>query len=137
MNTLVLFYSYSGHTKTIAQDLAEKESCEIAEIKDVRRPGKLKAYTAGIIASIRGKEWAIQPLSIDLDAYDRVILLAPIWAGNPPPAFNAALSQLSAGKTVALKMVSGSGKSGCKERLETAITAKGSTLESFDDIKAQ
>lgn len=135
MKTLVLFYSYSGHTKAIAQELATKEGADIAEIKDIRRPGKLKAYTAGIVASIRGKAWPIQPPAVDWTAYNRVILLAPVWADNPPPAVNAMLNLLPEAKTVAVKMVSASGKSGCKERLEAIIKAKGGSIEAFEDIK--
>jgi len=63
-------------------------------------------------------------------------LLSPVWADNPPPAFNALLEQLPEGKSVSLRMISASGKSGCKERLETAIKARGCTLESFENIKA-
>ena len=49
MNTLVSFYSYSEKTKAIGVELAAKESAVLSEIKDVKRPGKLKAYTVGII----------------------------------------------------------------------------------------
>ena len=136
MKTLVIFYSYSGKTKVIAQEFATKESADIAEIKDARSLGKLKAYTAGIVASIRGKAWRIQPLSVDLTKYDRFVLLAPVWADNPPPAFNALLELLPERKSIAVKMVSMSGKSNCRERLEAAIRAKGGVLESFEDIKA-
>ena len=136
MKTVIVFYSYSGKTKAFATELAAKESADLEEIKDTKRPGKLKAYTAGIVAAIRGKAWPIQPLIADLEKYDRLILLSPVWADNPPPAFNAILELLPAGKTVAVKMISMSGKSNCRERLEAAIRAKGGTLESFDDIKA-
>ena len=136
MNTLVIFYSYSGKTKAIAEALAAKESGNIAEIKDVSRPGKLKAYTAGIISSIRGKAWPIQPLDIDFTDYSRIILLSPIWAGNPPPAVNGFLEILPTGKSVVAKMVSMSGESNCKERVEAVIAAKGSIPESYEDIKA-
>jgi flavodoxin len=135
-DTAVIFYSYSGKTRIIAGELAAKESADIAEIKDIKRPNKLKAYTIGIFASLKGKAWAIQPLEINLDEYDRLILLAPVWANNPPPPFNAMLEQLSQGKTILIKMISASGKSNCKERLEAKIRAKGSVLESFEDIKA-
>ena len=136
MKTLVIFYSYSGKTKVIAQGLASKEFADITEIKDAKPLGKLKAYTAGIVASIRGKAWPIQPLNVDLREYGRLILLAPVWADNPPPAFNAMLKLLPEGKTIAVKMVSMSGKSNCRERLESAVKAKSGTLESFEDIKA-
>jgi len=135
MKTLIIFYSYSGNTKAIAEQLATAESADIAEIKDLKRLGKLKAYTAGIFASIRGKAWKIQPLSSDVSKYDRLILLAPVWADNPPPAFNAFLELLPESKTISIKMVSMSGKSNCKERIERVIIAKGSVLESFEDIR--
>jgi flavodoxin len=136
MKTVVIFYSYSGSTKVIAEKLAAEESADIAEIKDANRPGKLKAYTAGIIASIRGKAWPIQSFGIDFAEYDRLILLAPVWAGNPPPAFNAMLNQLPERKTIAVKMISKREKSDCRNRLEKAIKAKNGILESFEDIRA-
>jgi flavodoxin len=136
MKTLVIFYSYSGKTKTIAEELAAKESADIVEIKDAKHLGKLKAYTAGIIAAGRGKPWSIQPLSVDFSKYERLILLAPIWANNPPPAFNAMLELLPGEKRVMLKMVSMSGRSKCEERLEKIIKSKGSVVDSFEDVKA-
>ena len=135
MNTLVLFYSYSGKTKAIAGELAAKEAAVLSEIKDDKRPGILKAFTAGCYSAIKGKSWAIQAPNVNLAEYDRLILLAPIWANNPPPAFNAVLEQLPSGKTVAVKMVSESGKSKCRERLDAVIQSRGSILESFEDIK--
>lgn len=136
MKTLILFYSYSGKTKIVAEKLAAEQSADIVEIKDKKRPGKPKAYTAGIVSSIRGKAWEIQPLDVDFTQYDRLVLIAPVWAGNPPPALSAFLAQLPEGKVVSVKMVSASGKSDCKERLETAIKAKSCVFEGFEDIKA-
>lgn len=136
MKTLVIFYSYTGNAKRLAQELAEKESADIAEIKDVRRPGKLKAYCLGSFSAMRGKPWTIQPLGVDFTAYDRLILFSPIWAGNPPPAVHAFLEGLPEGKAVSVKMVSASGKSDCRERLEAAVKAKDCTLEGFEDMKA-
>lgn len=135
MKTLIVYYSYSGNTKKTAEALAESESADIEEIVSVKRPWKLKAYTAGIVAAIRGKAWPIQPLEKDLSEYERLVLLAPVWAGNPAPCFNAALELLPEGKSVAVKLVSASGKSDCAERLESAIKAKGCALESIEDVK--
>ena len=136
MKTLIVYYSYSGHTKKIAEELAESEAAGIAEIKSEKRPVKLKAYTAGIISAIRGKAWPIQPFDLDFAEYEKLILLSPVWAGNPAPPFNAMLEKLPPGKVVSIKMVSASGESSCKERLEAAIQKKNSTLDSFEDVKA-
>ena len=89
-----------------------------------------------IFASMKGKTWPIQPLGVNFAEYSRLILLAPVWADNPPPPFNAMLEQLPEGKTVTVKMVSASGKSNCRERLEAVIKSKGCVWEGFEDIKA-
>jgi flavodoxin len=136
MKTLVIYYSFSGKTRAISQELAAKESYDIAEIKDVKRFGVIKAFTAGILATAKGKPWPIQPLAVEWSDYDRLILLSPIWAGNQPPAVNAFLEILPEGKAMAVKMVSGSGKSACRERMEAAIKRRGSNLESFEDVQA-
>ena len=124
MNQLIVYYSYSGTTRKIAEELSKNETADIFEIKDYKPLGKLKAYTAGIIASMRGKAWQIKPPDIELSKYDKLILLAPVWANNPPPAFNAMLEHLPPGKSIDIKMVSMSGKSKCKVRLESVLKAK-------------
>ena len=135
--TLVAFYSFSGSTRTVAMTLAITEGFDHREIKTVKTVSKLKAYTAGILASIRGKSWPILPVKAEYAAYDRLILFAPVWAGNPPPAVNAFWEQLPSGKAIDIKMVSASGESDCKERLESVIAKKGCTLESFTDIQVK
>ena len=136
MKTLILYHTFSGKTKAIAEELAKNETADIEEVKEVKRPGKLKAYTAGIVASIRGKSWKIQPLGLNMADYDRLILLSPVWASNPTPAVNALLELLPADKTILVKMISQSGKSECKERLESILKDKGCTLVGLEDIKA-
>ena len=136
MKTLVLFYSYTGHTKSAAEAYAAEQSADVVEIKEIRRPSKPGAYLRGCFAALRGKSWPIEPLDID-PAYDRIVLYSPVWAGNPPPAVNAALAQILEGKPVSVVMNSASGKSECRERVEAAVKARGCTLERFEDIKAK
>ena len=135
MNTLVIFYSYSGKTKKISEELAVKQSADLIEIKDIKPFGKFKAYTSGCFAAMKGKVWEIKPINVDYFKYERIFMLAPIWANNPPPAFNSILERIPENKVLVLKMISASGKSNCKERLESLIKAKGSILEGFEDVK--
>ena len=135
MKALVIYYSYSGHTKALAEKIAAENSADLAEIKDVKRPSKLKAYSAGCFAAIKGNTWPIILTETDLNSYDRLILLSPIWAGNTPPAVNSFLALLPEGKMVTVKLVSDSGKSRCRGRIEAAIEVKNCTADSFEDIK--
>ena len=136
MKTLVIYYSYSGHTKAIAEKIAADETADIVEIKDAKRPGKLKAYSMGCFAAIKGRAWPIVSLIVDLALYERIILLSPIWAGNVPPAINTFLELLPESKIVSVKLISGSGKSACLTRIESIIIAKAGSVEGIEDIKA-
>ncbi|MDR3217037.1 MAG: NAD(P)H-dependent oxidoreductase [Clostridiaceae bacterium] len=136
MSTLIIYYSYSGNTRKIAEALAVEKAADLTAINDEKRPGKFKAYSSGCLKALNGQGWAIQPLTVDLGAYDEIILLTPIWAGNVPPAVNSALELLPAGKEVSIKAVSGSGSSKCVDKLRAVVEGKGSTLAAFEDIKS-
>jgi len=136
MKKLVVYYSYSGNAKRLAQQLAANESADSAEISDVKKPNKLKAYTVGVMAAIRGKSWKIQPLAVDLSEYDSLTLFFPVWASNPPPAFNALLEILPSGKVIDVKAVSKSGSSECRDKIDCIIKEKGSEMASYENIKS-
>jgi len=135
MSTLVGFYSFSGHTKTYAQKLAQTEQADLLELRPVKPAGILKAYTAGCLAAIKGKAWEIQPLEADLAAYEQLVVCAPVWASNAAPYVNSLLEMLPAGKGVRFKLISGSGKSKCREQLESKLAARGCKLVDLEDIK--
>ncbi|GHU73789.1 hypothetical protein AGMMS49992_13530 [Clostridia bacterium] len=134
MKTLVLYYSLTGHSKTLAEAYAAKKSLPISQITDASKPGKLKAYTIGCFGAIRGGSW---PITTDkpLEDYERIVLFSPVWAGSTPPSVNAALSKLASGTRVDVNMVSASGKSTCRGRLETKLKSKDCSLSSFTDVK--
>ncbi|MDR1700450.1 MAG: hypothetical protein LBR68_04590 [Lachnoclostridium sp.] len=136
MKTLVIYYSYSGHTKEKASSYAKEESAELTEIKDGKRPGKLKAYIRGCFAAIRGKAWPIQPIDMNLTSFEHLTLFSPVWAGHMPPAVNALIEQLPNDITLSVRMVSSSGESDCKERLERILKSKGCTLADFENMKS-
>ena len=138
MKQLIAYYSYTGDTAKLAAKLAEKRDCDILEIKDaVARPGKLKAYTAGCFAAIKGKSWEIEPLARNLEEYDRITILAPVWAGGPAPQINSLIDRLPDARFVEIIMVSASGKSSCKQKLEERIKAKGCAPVSFRNVKGK
>jgi hypothetical protein len=135
MKTLVLYYSYTGHTRKLAEELAARENAALLELQTPRRVSKFKAYALGCPGALSGRAWEILPLEKNLEDYDRLILLSPVWAGNPPPPVNAALALLPAGKQIDVKMISGGGKIACRARVAHAIEARGSALAGFEDIK--
>ena len=135
MRTLILYYSYSGNTKLLAKELAAELCADLQKIQDEQRPGKLKAYALGCFAALKGTAWPVKALQADLSAYERIVLMAPVWAGHVPPAVNAVWALLPQGTALEVRLVSASGESNCRARLETTLQGKGCTLASLDDIR--
>ena len=135
MKTLVAFYSFSGHTKAYAKELAQTLCADRQELRPAKPVGRLRAYTAGCLAAIKGTAWGIQPIEADLDAYEQLVICAPIWAGNVAPYVNSLLELLPTGKEVRFKLISGSGQSNCRARLESKLAEKGCKLMDAEDIK--
>ena len=81
---LVLYYSQSNTTKTVAQEFQKQLGCDIAEI-ECEEP-----YTGdfGAVAQRwqkeqqEGKTAAIKPLSKNIKDYDVIFLGYPIWGGT-------------------------------------------------------
>ncbi len=90
MNTLVVYYSRTGHTRELAKAISEALKCDCEEIYD----GKDRSGPLGFIKSGReAKEKTlinIKPLKKDPSNYDVIIIGTPIWAhtiASPVRAF--------------------------------------------------
>lgn len=136
MKTVVVFYSYSGKTKTVAEKLAEKESADLIEVKETTIRSKIKAYTAGSLAAMKRKQVELQEFNSDFSAYDKIIIAMPIWAAHPAPAINNIIHLLPSGKMVELVMTSGSGNSKKSEtETKSLIEARGCHVVSYRDVR--
>ena len=137
MKKLVLYYSLSGHSKRIALDIAAKEKCAIAEVREVKKRSILGAFFSGALAA-RGRRHAdIMPVHLQLSAYDTIVLIAPIWAGYPAPALNSMIAMLPEGKDVELILSSGSGSSkGSAAGTKALVETRGCHVAAYRDIAA-
>ncbi len=137
MKTLAAYYSYSGCTERVARALAESLGADLAAIEDLERPSKIRAYTAGCLAARQGKAWPVKPVAADLAHYDRVVVGCPVWAGMPPPAFNAFADQAAwTGRSVVVFVTMAQGGHTTAIRAMTdRITARGGTVVSSFSVK--
>ena len=136
MKTIILYYSYTGHTKKIAEKKALETGADIEEISEVKKLSKLKAYFSGSFRAMKQKKAQIHPLKANLENYEKIIIMAPIWAGSPAPAFNNIIELLPAGKKVELVMVSAGGETNKTEKIKNLVTSRGCDVISYSDIKA-
>jgi hypothetical protein len=136
LKNIILYYSYSGKTKRLAEELAGKSGAELVEVKDKKRPGKLKAFFVGCPAAMKMQGWDVEPIGTDLAACDNFIVLGPIWAGHPAPAVTSLLRSIPRGKSVGVIMVSASGNSAALEpKVRALLREQGCTLKDFKSIK--
>ena len=137
MKAIILFYSYTGKTKALAEKKSHELGADIEEIKDLKRPGTIAAYVVGSLRARRQKQAAISPIQANLADYENIIIMAPLWAGYPAPAMNNILEALPAGKQIDMIITSGSGNSSASaDNTKALITAKGCEVISYTDVKS-
>lgn len=90
-NTLVLYYSATGTTKKVAEQIAQKLNADIAEIHPVKpyTTEDLNWHDETTRATVEQKQEhdGRVPVKDDfpsLDNYDNIIIGHPVWWGIPP-----------------------------------------------------
>ncbi len=90
---LVAYYSRTGTTKIVADELAQRLGADVEIIIDAKnRQGLWGWLGAGRDASRKSKT-VIGPLKYDPSAYDLVVLGTPVWAWNMTPAIRTYILQ--------------------------------------------
>lgn len=87
MKTLIVYYSYEGNTELIAKAISDTfhfDCISIKPIKEMKSKGFAKYVWGGgqVVMKIVPK---IEPININLDEYDFIIIGSPIWAGTYAP----------------------------------------------------
>ena len=100
---LVLYYSETGTTKTVAQELQKQLSADIESIECVTPyTGNFQETIQRGQREMQSKEWpALKPLTKKIADYDVVFLGYPIWFGTyATPIYTLLNEQDFSGKTV-------------------------------------
>lgn len=103
MNPLVLYYSYSGNTRKVAERIAQQTGGHIAAIEvETPYPASYKAVVQQGEREVKaGFAPRIKPLAVNIDDYDTVIIGTPVWWYTFAPPLKTALAGYNwAGKTV-------------------------------------
>lgn len=90
---LILYYSFEGDVRTVAEYLSKELSIpceEIKPVKDISPKSFGKFYKAGL--QVANKETPeLNPIAANLDEYDTIFIGSPIWSGSFPPAVRTLL----------------------------------------------
>lgn len=100
---LVVYYSYTGNTKMIAENIQKKLGCDILEIKPVI-PYSTDYQT--VVDEEQNNESAkktpeIEKIDVDLNNYDEIIIGSPVWWYTIAPVIRTFLKENDlSGKTI-------------------------------------
>ncbi len=103
MKSLVVYYTRTGTSKFAAETVAAEVGADIEEIIDLKkRQGRLAFLSNGRDA-MQEKETQIAQTTRKPADYDLIVVVQPIWGGNPTPAIRTYLNRNDlSGKKVAL-----------------------------------
>lgn len=137
MKTLILYYTFSGTSKMLAHSLAGKyDEAVVEEVKEKKERSTFKAYTLGSIQARQRKASEIHPVEYDFYEFDRVVIVMPVWAGYPAPAFNTLMKLIPAGREVELYFCSGAGTANKSEpETKKLVEQRGCVLKGCHNIK--
>jgi flavodoxin len=75
MKVLIIYFSFSGNNRLLAEHLATRLSCDICPIVEKKR----RTGVTILLDMMFRREPKIQPLEYSVSNYDHIILVAPIW----------------------------------------------------------
>lgn len=102
MRTLLLYYSDCDCVRELCEASAKNDTVDVLELRERYDRSKLWSATVGAYKALAGQGARIEPLDIDFDQYDTVILATPVWGLNPVPAVNEFLHRYNlSGREVA------------------------------------
>lgn len=90
----VIFYSFSGITRRVAEGIRNSSGCDFIEVRARTPYTALTAYTKGILHSRKETCDPIEPAEIDVSDYDLLIIGTPVWASKPAPPANTLVRAL-------------------------------------------
>lgn len=130
MRSAVVYYSYSGNTKLVAEALSLYLSGKgEVQVVDLQPQDESRSFFGQCKRAFWHKRAKLKPAKFDLSGYGVLCFGTPVWAFGPSPAMNAYLDRCSgvAGKKVILFTTygSGTGNQRCLNFMQSILAKKG------------
>lgn len=92
---IIVYFSYSNNTRTIAKMIQEKLNCDILEIKTVIPYSNDYQTVVNDEHNSEASNYLpkIEPINVDFSKYDEIILGTPVWWYRPAPAIRTFLTR--------------------------------------------
>lgn len=100
MKAIVIYYSKSGRTRSVAKSIARELN---ADIEEIREAGGKRSVIGTMFGAILGRRPKVEKLNQSVEAYDLIAIGTPVWGGSPVPAVESFLASVDlGGKAIAL-----------------------------------
>ncbi len=124
MKTLIVYYSYEGSTKFIAETIANEIEADLLELKpeiESNHQGIMKYFWLGKQVVFKEKP-ELMPFQLNPENYDFILIGTPVWAGSyaPPLRTFFATNNLE-GKKIAMFSCSEGGDKNIMVRMKEAL----------------
>jgi flavodoxin len=130
MKPSIIYYSYSGITRGIAEKIQKACGGDLIEVKSKVHYSKLTVYTSGVFRARKEECDPIEPETIDVSASDLIVIGTPVWAFKATPAINGAIAALKGcdGKKAVIFATCGGSAKDTLPILKKGLEAKGVTV---------
>lgn len=79
---LVVYFSRSGYTRKIAEEIASRCDADIEPIRDIRSRSGIFGYFRSAREAFKKRVIDIRPPTKNPSDYELIVLGTPVWAGN-------------------------------------------------------
>jgi len=126
---IIIYYTRTGNTKTVAEAIRDEFDCDLQEIRDLKDRSGIAGFIGGMIDVKINTITDIQPKSTDLNNYDLIIFCSPTWGMKLTPAIRTFMETADLKNKKVFVVVTATGKMKEKTFKETAdyIRSKGGT----------
>jgi len=127
MKPSIIYHSYSGVTRGIAEKIQKACGGDLIEVKLKQNYSSITAYTLGCYRAMKEECDPIEPETIDVSSSDLIVIGTPVWAFKATPAINAAIAALRGcdGKKAVIFATCGSSAKDTLPILKKDLGAKG------------
>jgi len=124
MKTSIVYYSFTGNNAKLANAIARKLNADCIELKETR---KRTVFTI-VLDVFFNRTPKIQNIENQLDQYEYLIFVAPVWFGNIGTPMRSVFQYIK-GKNKIISLVSlSAGADGINPGLESEITKRTNTI---------
>lgn len=93
MRILIVFYSRTGTTRKVAEDLERELDADVFELEDNKDRSGILGYLYSAYQALTKKLVEIEKPELDPYSYDLIVVGTPVWAGNMAPAVRTFLHE--------------------------------------------